>query len=257
MATRLVQHDSPWEIWVVVTRYVAALSRWRIQRGLGRPTAAVSVTRCSAELTPGRGMKRPKDHTPRGLPIAHARSHIFHGKPYGWRLIGYCATSGCACAHPTLPRESLMNQPDSSFQKWTTNYSHRNNGLFLYKPVIDSIFILSEQLRWIINLLFKRIVFYCPVRHLLPGGMLSGREIRIPGPLCVNIRSWQKASKASRGITIDFEQYQKLKDVDQVLPTLLSYLNIRLPCEFTHQNIEGEIYCNECTPNGPDWKLFL
>jgi hypothetical protein len=55
-------------------------------------------------------------------------------------------------------------------------------------------------------------------------------------------------------ITIDFEQYQKLKDVDQLLPTLLQDLNIRLPCEFTHQNIEGEIYCNECTPNGPDWE---
>jgi hypothetical protein len=32
---------------------------WWIQRRLGRPTAAVSVTKCSAELTPGRGMKRP------------------------------------------------------------------------------------------------------------------------------------------------------------------------------------------------------
>jgi hypothetical protein len=56
------------------------------------------------------------------------------------------------------------------------------------------------------------------------------------------------------GITIDFEQYQKLKDVNQVLPTLLPDLNIRLPCEFTHKNIEGEIYCSECTPNGPDWE---
>ena len=67
------------------------------------------------------------------------------------------------------------------------------------------------------------------------------------------VEFWYNDS-APEGITIDFEQYQKLKDVDQVLPTLLQDLNIRLPCEFTHQNIEGEIYCNECTPNGPDWE---
>jgi len=56
------------------------------------------------------------------------------------------------------------------------------------------------------------------------------------------------------GITIDFEQYQKLKDVDQVLPTLLPDLNIRLPSECTHQSIEGALYCSEYTPNGPDWE---
>ena len=39
--------------------YVIWKPTWRIQRRLGRPTAAVSVTKCSAELTPGRGMKRP------------------------------------------------------------------------------------------------------------------------------------------------------------------------------------------------------
>jgi hypothetical protein len=26
-----------------------------------------------------------------------------------------------------------------------------------------------------------------------------------------------------------------------------------LPCQFTHQNVEGAIYCSECHPNGPDF----
>ena len=34
-----------------------------------------------------------------------SRDFQFQGKPYGWRLIGYCATSGCACALPYFPRE--------------------------------------------------------------------------------------------------------------------------------------------------------
>ena len=33
----------------------------------------------------------------------HARIPPFQGKPYGWRLIGYCATYGCACALPYFP----------------------------------------------------------------------------------------------------------------------------------------------------------
>jgi hypothetical protein len=35
------------------------------------------------------------------LPIAHARIPPFQWKPYGWRLIGYSATSVCACALPS------------------------------------------------------------------------------------------------------------------------------------------------------------
>ena len=48
-------------------------------------------------------------------------------------------------------------------------------------------------------------------------------------------------------------QYDKLKDVDKVLPTLLPELKNMLPCQFTHQNVEGAIYCSECHPNGPDF----
>jgi hypothetical protein len=55
-------------------------------------------------------------------------------------------------------------------------------------------------------------------------------------------------------VTLDFEQYDKLKDVDKVLPTLLPELKNMLPCQFTHQNIEGAIYCSECHPNGPDFE---
>jgi hypothetical protein len=57
-----------------------------------------------------------------------------------------------------------------------------------------------------------------------------------------------------QGVTLDFEQYDKLKDVDKVLPTLLPELKNMLPCQFTHQNIEGAIYCSECHPNGPDFE---
>lgn len=52
-------------------------------------------------------------------------------------------------------------------------------------------------------------------------------------------------------VTLDFEQYDKLMDVANVLPTLLTELKIMLPCQFTHQTIEGAIYCSECHLNGP------
>jgi hypothetical protein len=65
------------------------------------------------------------------------------------------------------------------------------------------------------------------------------------------VEFWYNDS-APEGITIDFEQYQKLKDVDQLLPTLLQDLNIRLPCEFdvvesvSRANLayDGEIDCS-------------
>jgi hypothetical protein len=40
-----------------------------------------------------------------------------------------------------------------------------------------------------------------------------------------------------QGVTLDFEQYDKLKDVDKVLPILLPELKNMLPCQFTHQNV--------------------
>jgi hypothetical protein len=36
-----------------------------------------------------------------------------------------------------------------------------------------------------------------------------------------------------QGVTLDFEQYDKLKDVDKVLPTLLPELKNMLLCQFT------------------------
>ena len=62
------------------------------------------------------------ENAPRTLPIPHARSHIFQRKFYDYgvtlRFIASfpvkrlsnkekSTTSGCACAHPTLPREPL------------------------------------------------------------------------------------------------------------------------------------------------------
>ena len=60
-----------------------------------------------------------------------------------------------------------------------------------------------------------------------------------------------KQHPTPQGVTLDFEQYDKLKDVDKVLPTLLPELKNMLPCQFTHQNVEGATYCSECNPNGP------
>jgi hypothetical protein len=54
-----------------------------------------------------------------------------------------------------------------------------------------------------------------------------------------------------QGVTLDFEQYDKLKVVDKVLPTLLPELKNMLPCQFIHQNVA--IYCSERHPNGPDF----
>ena len=48
---------------------------------------------------------------------------------------------------PASQKPEKMNQSESRIQKETTNYNHHNNWLFLYKPVIDSVFNLSEQLR--------------------------------------------------------------------------------------------------------------
>jgi hypothetical protein len=45
-----------------------------------------------------------------------------------------------------------------------------------------------------------------------------------------------------QGVTLDFEQYDQLKVVDKVLPTLLPELKNMLPCQFIHQNVA--IYCS-------------
>ena len=56
-----------------------------------------------------------------------------------------------------------------------------------------------------------------------------------------------------QGVTLDFEQCDTLKDVDKVLPTLLSKLKDMLPNQFTHQSVEGAIYCSEFHPNESDF----
>ena len=40
-----------------------------------------------------------------------------------------------------------------------------------------------------------------------------------------------------QGVTLDVEQYDKLKDVDKVLPTLLPELENMLPCQFANQKV--------------------
>ena len=56
-----------------------------------------------------------------------------------------------------------------------------------------------------------------------------------------------------QGVTLDFEEYDKLKGVDKVFPTLLPELKNMLPCQFALQSVEGAIYCSECYPIGPDF----
>ena len=77
--------------------------------------------------------------------------------------------------------------------------------------------------------------------------------------LTINIRyHWlsspvdQCMHPTSQVVTLDFEQFDKLQDVDKVLPDLIPDLNTTFPCYMSHQNVEGAIYCGECNPNGPD-----
>ena len=60
-----------------------------------------------------------------------------------------------------------------------------------------------------------------------------------------------KRHPTPQGVSLDFEQYEKLKEVDRVLPDLVSDLKKTLPCEFNHPTVEGALYCSECSPNGP------
>ena len=44
-----------------------------------------------------------------------------------------------------------------------------------------------------------------------------------------------------QGLSLTFEQFDKLKDVAKVLPDLIPDLNTTLPCYMSHQNVE-ELY---------------
>jgi hypothetical protein len=65
------------------------------------------------------------------------------------------------------------------------------------------------------------------------------------------------------------QSYINIKSIHLTLSQLISQQNVTmvlddtnrlvgakknmLPCQFTHQNVEGAIYCSECHPNGPDF----
>ena len=51
-----------------------------------------------------------------------------------------------------------------------------------------------------------------------------------------------KRHPTMHGVTLTFEQYEKLKEVDRVLPDVVYDLKKTLPCEFSHQNVEGALY---------------
>jgi hypothetical protein len=76
---------------------------------------------------------------------------------------------------------------------------------------------------------------------------------------CVDIRyRWcspidHKMYPTPQGLSLTFEQFDKLKDVARVLLDLIPDLSTTLPCYMSHQNVEGAIYCGECNPNGPDF----
>jgi hypothetical protein len=46
----------------------------------------------------------------------------------------------------------------------------------------------------------------------------------------------------THGVSLDFDQYQKLKDVDRVLPDIVPDLKKTLPCQLTHQNVDSAMY---------------
>jgi hypothetical protein len=57
-----------------------------------------------------------------------------------------------------------------------------------------------------------------------------------------------KRHPSSHGVSLDFEQYQKLKDVDRVLPDIVPDLKKTLLCQLTHQNVDSVMHCSECNP---------
>ena len=76
---------------------------------------------------------------------------------------------------------------------------------------------------------------------------------------CVDIRyHWcslidHKMYPTPLGLSLTFEQFDKLKDVAKVVPDLIPDLYTTLACYMSHQKVEGAIYCRECNPNGPDF----
>ena len=73
---------------------------------------------------------------------------------------------------------------------------------------------------------------------------------------CVNFRYYgsmeQKQRPTRQGISLTFEQYEKLKEVAKVIPDLIPEMKDVLPCYLSHQNVMDGLYCGECNPNGPD-----
>jgi len=77
----------------------------------------------------------------------------------------------------------------------------------------------------------------------------------------VNIRHFWKPKDSDeiqptrKGVTLKFEQYEKLKDVVQVMSDFIPELKHCLPCWMgsDHQNQLGANYCSECNPNGEGW----
>jgi hypothetical protein len=57
-----------------------------------------------------------------------------------------------------------------------------------------------------------------------------------------------KRHPSSHGVSLDFDHYQKLKDVDRMLPDIFSDFKKTLPCQLTHQNVDSTVYCSECNP---------
>ena len=139
-----------------------------------------------------------------------------------------------------FPDHSTFHLGDVYLDVTKDGVTLKNGKRTVYFPVIRWI-----SLRYVLDDIYEAVHFLEYNRCALLLKHLGGGE---------SILEFRYNDSVPERITIDFEQYQKLKDVNQVLPTLLPDLNIRLPCEFTHQNIEGEIYCSECTPNGPDWE---
>jgi hypothetical protein len=57
-----------------------------------------------------------------------------------------------------------------------------------------------------------------------------------------------KRHPSSLGVSLDFERYQKLKEVDRVLPDIVPDLKKTLLFQLMHQNVESAMYCSECNP---------
>ena len=76
---------------------------------------------------------------------------------------------------------------------------------------------------------------------------------------CVDIRyRWcspidHKMYPTPKGLSLTFEQFDKLKDIAKVLPDLIPDLSTTIPCYMSHKNVEGAIYCGECNPSRSDF----